>query len=103
MSMGGDTFMPGGNPTAATETTRCDPAKPDCVLPQDGLPDIEVLDVKTGAWVQFAHLAQGRPYELADASRWIDPTSGELQVRFVNERPDPVYFQFPVEITGTVR
>ena len=31
---------------------------------------------------------QGTPYELADAARWVDPASGELQVRFVNERQD---------------
>jgi hypothetical protein len=103
MGFGGDTGMPGGNTVPAVEATRCDPAKPGCVVPQDGIPDIEVLDVQTGKWVQFAHLAQGRPYELADARRWVDPTSGEVQVRFVNERPDPAYFQFPVAITGTVQ
>ena len=43
------------------------------------------------------------PYELADASRWVDPASGEVQVRFVNERQDQVYFQFPVRIEGTIR
>ena len=29
---------------------------------------------------------QGTPYELADAARWVDPASGEVQVRFVNQR-----------------
>ncbi len=103
MSFGGDMAMPPGNPAPLRETTRCDPSAAGCILPQDGLPDIEVLDVKTGLWVQFEHMAQGRAYSLADPSRWADPTSGELQVRFVNERPDSVYFQFPVSITGTVR
>ena len=59
--------------------------------------------MKTGEWVQFAHLAGGRPYELADPARWVDPASGEIQVRFVNERPDPLYFQFAVAITGDVK
>jgi hypothetical protein len=99
----GETTMPGGNPVTATEQARCDPAAEGCVLPQDALPDIEVLDVATGAWVQFAHLAGSRPYELTDAARWVDPASGEIQVRFVNERPDPLYFQFNIMVTGDVR
>jgi len=104
MSQGGDLAMPGGNPVVATEAPRCDPAVTlTCVFAQDGLPDIEVLDVQTGDWVQFEHLTAGRAYELPEPTRWVDPTSGEVQVRFVNERPDPVYFQFPVAITGSVR
>jgi len=73
------------------------------VVPQDGLPDIEVLDVKTGTWVQFKHLAQGTSYELPDPTRWLDPATGELQVKFVNERQDQVSFTFPVRIEGTVK
>jgi len=104
MSQSGDLVMPGGNPAVAKEAPRCDPATTiSCVFPQDGLPDIEVLDVHTGDWVQFEHLTGGRAYELPVASRWVDPTSGEIQIRFVNERTDPVYFQFPVAITGSVR
>ena len=102
MAFGGDLTMPGGKPRELEETTRCDPAADGCVLPQDGLPDVEVLDVRTGTWVQFAHMTQGRPYTLADAGRWVDPATGEVRIRFVNERPDPAYFQFPVAITGTI-
>ena len=102
LSVNGDTMMPGGNPVAAREAPRCDPSKAECAVPQDGMPDIEVLDVRSGAWVQFEHLAGGRPYELPNAARWVDPASGEVQIRFVNERPDPLYYQFPVAITGTV-
>ena len=103
MSQGGDLAMPQGKPVTATEGPRCDPATAGCVQPQDGLPDIEVLDVESGKWVPFEHLVPGRQYELPQPARWIDPTSGELQIRFVNERPDPVYFQLPVAITGTVQ
>ena len=45
---------------ALTEQARCDPAADGCVSAQDGLPDIEVLDVRTGEWVQFAHMAGGQ-------------------------------------------
>ena len=99
----GDFTLPTGTPAALGETTRCDPATAGCVVPADGLPDIEVLDVGTGKWVQFQHAVVNRPYVLADATRWIDPTSGELNVRFVDERQDGVSFQFPLSISGTVR
>ena len=84
------------------EQVRCEPGTEGCVLPQDGLPEVEALDRRTGDWIQFAHMAQGVGYELTDAARWIDPASGELQVRFVNERQDQVYFQFLVRLEGTV-
>jgi hypothetical protein len=103
MTFGGDLSMPAGKPATLRETKRCDPAAEGCFAPQDGLPDIEVLDIGTGAWVQFEHLAQGRPYELPDARRWVDPTTGEVQVRFVNEGQQQVGFQLPMEIKGTIR
>ncbi len=103
MTFGGDVTMPVGDPVTLEETTRCDPSTAGCTAPQDGLPDLEVLDVRTGTWVQFAHLNAGRTYELSDAARWVDPTSGEVQVKFVNERQDGIGFQFPMALTGTVR
>ncbi|MCJ7710234.1 MAG: hypothetical protein MUQ32_05325 [Chloroflexi bacterium] len=103
MTFGGDTTMPAGVAAALKETVRCDPGTEGCVLPQDGLPELEVLDVRTGAWVQFEHLRQATAYELADPGRWVDPASGELQVRFVNSRQDGTGFQFPVVLEGTIR
>jgi len=82
---------------------RCDPAAPGCTVASDGLPEIEVLDVRAGTWVQFEHLRQGVAYELSDAGRWVDPASGELQVKFVNQRQDAIGFQFAVVLSGTVR
>jgi hypothetical protein len=102
MSWGGDMALPGGNAKPLEETARCEPGADGCILPQDGLPEMEALDRATGEWVQFEHMTQGVAYELVDASRWIDPASGELQVRFVNERQDQVYFQFLVRLEGTV-
>ncbi len=103
LSFGGDTTLPGGEAQALAETTRCDPSAAGCTVPQDGLPDVEVLDVRAGTWVQFVHMVQGRAYRLADPARWVDPASGEIQVRFVNERQDQIGFQFPIAITGVVR
>lgn len=103
MSLGGDVSMPGGDPRPLQEAPRCDPSQATCVPPQDGLPDLEVLDVRSGAWVQFAHPGPNELYELQDPGRWVDPTTGEVQVKFVNERQDGIGFQFAVALTGTVR
>lgn len=103
LTFGGDLTMPGGEPVEPVEERRCDPTAEGCLGAQDGLPDIEVLDVRTGEWVQFQHLKPSRPYRLPDVARWLDPDSGELQVRFVNERQEQTSFQFPVAIQGTVR
>ena len=62
-------------------------------------PDIEVLDVRTGQWVQFAHMAGGQVYELENAARWVNPASGQVQVKFVNEKQDGIGFQFQLQIT----
>jgi hypothetical protein len=48
-------------------------------------------------------MAAGRPYVLPDPARWVSPSTGEVGVRFVNERQEGVYFQFPISLTGTVR
>jgi hypothetical protein len=103
LSFGGDQAIPAGKGRKLEEKRRCEPGSEGCIVPQDGLPDVEVLDVRTGDWVQFAHMLQGQAYELPDAARWVDPASGELQVRFVNERQDQISFQFQARIEGTVR
>ncbi len=103
LSFGGELAVPGGNPRALAEKLRCEPGKEGCVVPQDGLPDIEVLDIRTSTWVEFAHMAQNTAYELTSASRWVDPASGEIQVRFVNEGQGQISFQFAIRLEGTVR
>jgi hypothetical protein len=103
MTFGGDFTMPSGKASVLEEAARCEAGDEGCIVPMDGLPDIEVLDRRTGTWVQFAHMAQGKVYELAEAARWVDPATGEVQVRFVNQRAEQMSFQFPIEITGTVR
>jgi hypothetical protein len=103
LTMGGDVSVPTGNPRALAEQVRCEPGTDGCTVPQDGLPDLEVLDVRTSKWVQFAHMAQNTWYELKEAPRWVDPASGEVQVRFVNQRQDQDSFQFPIRIEGTVK
>ena len=103
MTWGGDFSMPGGKPAALDEAVRCEAGTEGCILPADGMPDIDVLDQRSGTWVSFAHMTQGKAYELADAARWVDAATGEVRIRFVNQRADAVNFQLPIEITGTIR
>jgi hypothetical protein len=90
-----------------------DPKKPspdtDCPKPRpadqfDGLPEVEVFD-RTGAgtWHRLPHLSQGTTYDLADAPNYVDPSTGAVLVRFVNERQDPVSVYLLLSIQGTVR
>lgn len=102
MNFGGDPgLLP--DPKVLEPAARCDPATDEgCVIPQDGMPDFDLLDRQTGEWVQFPHLEPSMAYRIADPSRWVDATTGELQVRFVNDRADVVGFQFHVQLGGSV-
>ncbi len=80
-----------------------------CPKPQpadqfDGLPEVEVFD-RTGAgtWHRLPHLSQGTTYDLADAVNYVDPSTGAVLVRFVNDRQDPVSVYLGLSIQGTVR
>ncbi len=72
-------------------------------IPFDGLPELEVLDLSTGAWMAMPHLQQGRVYDLTEPARYIEPSTGTLLVRFVNEHQDGVGFGFAVQLEGEVR
>ncbi len=99
----GDLAMPGGQPIPATTTVRCDPATTGCAVPRDGVPDLDILDVRTGDWVALAHPSMGQAYALPDPTRWVDPGTGEIRVRIVNQTQDMLGFSLPLAITGTLR
>ena len=101
-SGGFGTVMPGGRPVEAT-IGRCDPSAKACTGATMGFPDVDVLDVRSGEWVELDHLTTGAPYSLPDPARWVDPTTGEVQVRFVNQGQGTIAFQFPIAVEGTVR
>ena len=44
----------------------------------------------------------GRAYSVADPARYVDPTTGTVLIRYVNDRSDQVGFQVDVALTGTV-
>ncbi len=69
----------------------------------DGLPEVELYDLTTTAWRRLPHLASGSRYAVADPARYVDPTTGTVLVRFINESGDQVGFSLDLSITGVVR
>ena len=67
----------------------------------DGMPELEVFDVAASEWRRLPHLTQGQRYSLASPATYVEPTTGTLLVRFVNEQ-DNVSFNLGVELSGVV-
>jgi hypothetical protein len=109
MSFGGDLGRGGVviaplSPPAPCPSDTCAPgASPDLNAGFDGLPETEVLDRTTGEWQQLPHLSGGTTYELKEPARYVDPASGTIQIRFVNDRNDPVGMSFSVALEGTIK
>jgi hypothetical protein len=110
---GGNPALPGGAevrplpsiPVACRDVAHTTPAG--CEAPRnDFLPEVEVFDrTADGAWVRLPRLTAEASYTLADPSRYVDPSTGQVLVRFVNESPDPgssVGFSFQLTLVGDV-
>ncbi|HVL53491.1 MAG TPA: hypothetical protein VM344_04470, partial [Vitreimonas sp.] len=70
----------------------------------DHTPALELFDrADGGRWVRMASMEAGKSYEIDDPDRYIDPASGTLLVRFVNELEEEIGFTFQVRISGEVR
>ena len=79
----------------------CDPNTKECFM-QD-LPEVELFDRRgDGSWVRLTKLSMGRAYDLRNPERYVDPGTGAVLVRFVNDS-DGASFQFDVGIEGDVR
>jgi hypothetical protein len=123
LNFGGDVGIGNGQPKELEpmkpQPCRDEPADaPDCAEPEplpvcdpnvdcgqffDGVPEIEVFDrTGAGSWIRMKHLAMGNSYDLASPERYVDPASGTLLVRFVNDKQDNVGFSFQVRIEGDV-
>jgi len=68
----------------------------------DGMPEVEVFDVAASEWRRLPHLTQGQRYSLASPTSYIEPSTGTLLVRFVNDNVDSVSFNLGVELSGVV-
>jgi len=111
LSQGGRIMVPGGKPIEPLPTTPvactdfagttpegCTPAR------QDFLPEIELFDRSgEGAWVRLPRLEPEATYTVADPDRYVDPATGGVLVRFVNENlQGGVGFNFQMALAGEV-
>jgi hypothetical protein len=104
----------GGNPGVTLKPTPIEPLPsipPRCPNPPtadcgpvvaDGLPEVEIYDVLDEQWKRLPHLMAGQRYAVADPTGFIEPTTGTVLVRFVNDKADGVGFSVDVAITGRV-
>lgn len=68
----------------------------------DGAPDIELFDRVSSQFVRLPHIS-GQAISVEHPERYVDPTTGTVLVRLVNERADGVGFQFFVRLAGDVK
>jgi hypothetical protein len=91
-------------PLPAIPAPCADETNPACApVAFDGMPEVELFDLVAGQWVRLPHMAGGSRYAIAEPTRYVDPTSGSIVVRFVNDRDEGVGFSFDLSMTGTVR
>ena len=81
----------------------CDPDTGECEIGFDGLPEVELFDVEAGTWRRLPHLDGGSRYTVSGPARFVDPSTGTVLVRFVNENSDGVGFSLDLAITGSLR
>lgn len=112
LGFGGEQF-PIGNPISVAPladipvvcTDLGNTVPPGCEPPRlDGVPEVEIFDrTGEGGWVRLPHLSMGAAYAVEAPDRYVDPATGRVLIRFVNEtQKDGVYFQFQVEIGGVI-
>lgn len=114
IQLGGGTLLPAATgksieplaepPVACADSNNSTPEG--CQAPRiDLLPDVEVFDhARTGAWMRLPRLDADTTYSLADPARYVDPVTGQLLIRFVNDNLEmSVGFGFGVAIAGTIR
>ena len=119
ITMNGDPSATGGtvpveplasNPPACPDVP-IDPAtgKPSAAPPKDcqsafvdGVADVELFDLDAQTWRRLPHFTTGTRNSVAEPARYVDPTTGTVLIRYVNDRSDQVGFQVDVALTGTV-
>jgi hypothetical protein len=68
----------------------------------DGLPEVEVYDVSNQEWKRLPHLSPGIRYGVTSPADFVDPTTGTVLLRYVNDRLDGVGFSVDLSITGAI-
>ncbi len=69
----------------------------------DGLPEVELFDVANQEWKRLPHLTAGARYAVAEPANYVEPTTGTVLIRYVNDRMDGVGFSVDVSISGDVQ
>ena len=108
LNFGGDTGLtvePTSIEPLPSIPPRCpNPPTPECgPLVADGLPEVEIYDTIDGEWKRLPHLSPGIRYGVADPARYVDPTTGTVLVRYVNDRQEGVGFSVDLSITGSIK
>jgi hypothetical protein len=81
----------------------CDPNTPDCNQ-GFGVPEIELFDRTLGGrWLRLPQFELSDAYEVRNPDRYVDPGSGTVLVRFVNDKLDTIGFGFQVRLEADVR
>lgn len=83
----------------------CDPTTQGCQPGKnfDGLPEVELYDLTAATWRRFPHLENGSRYAIAEPARYVDPATGTVLIRLVNENSDSVGFSLDLAITGDLK
>lgn len=109
LGFGGDQNVQGLPPTEIEPLDEvpepCDPTAGACQPPAnfDGMPEVDVFDLGDGTWRRLPHLQPGSRYALAEPERYVDPSTGTVLLRFVNEIAEGVGFSLNLELEGDVR
>jgi hypothetical protein len=69
----------------------------------DGLPEVELYDLDAAAWRRLPHLEGGSRYAIAEPGHYVDPATGTVLLRLVNENTDGVGFSIDLAITGDLK
>jgi hypothetical protein len=108
---GGVGPIPGGKaieplPTMPEDCTDGQNTFPEgCLARRDDLlPEIDVFDrTGEGTWVRLPRMASEASYTLANPTRYVDPVTGQLLVRFVNASPEVSNgFLFQAALVGDI-
>jgi hypothetical protein len=91
------TIPVGCTDAANSQPAGCEPHR------NDFLPEVEVFDLTSGEWMRLPRLVPEAGYTLEHPDRYVDPATGQVTIRFVNENPEGgAGFTFQIALEGTV-
>ena len=90
-------------PLAEIPAPCTDPPGEGCqVAAFDFLPEVELYDLTASEWKRLPHLQGGARYAVSQPARYVDPATGTVLLRFVNDHDDSVGFSLDLSISGAV-